>query len=270
MSSPKPGRKPSKQKGKTSVSPAVDKTKRKPRVTQQGDFAIIEAEGASVEDVIAAVKTAKKRAAPDWETIEGQYRANVLSLRIIGTQHGITEGAIRKKAKAEGWQRDLAAKVRKQAKEELVRSDGTQSVRNAGTQQATKEVERQAVQTIVTVVRNHRSILKRGYDVLEGLLAELQETADNRSEIEAAIDEETAADKDGKRKAMMQRAIALPSRTGVMLNLSAAMKNVIALERQAFNIDDAPQSGDDGAVEAMAAARNAKEAAERYADLIRQ
>jgi len=66
MSSPKPGRKPSKQKGKTSVSPAVDKTKRsrKPKVAQEGDFKLIEAEGKTIEEVVETVKVAKKRGAP--------------------------------------------------------------------------------------------------------------------------------------------------------------------------------------------------------------
>lgn len=207
----------------------------------------------------------EKRTPPDWPIIEAQFRTGVLSLRVIAGQHGIGESAIRWKAKADGWQRDLAPKVRKKAKEELLRDPAAQEA----AQRSAKEVETQAVQTIVAVVRGHRSMLKRAQDTLEGLLTELQETADNRKEIEAAIDAETAQDKDTKRKAMMLRAIALPSRTGVMLNLSAAAKNLIGLERQAFNIDDSGPQSEDGAVDAFMAAANAKEAAEAYASLIR-
>ncbi|CZW65294.1 Uncharacterised protein [Enterobacter hormaechei] len=36
---------------------------------------------------------------PDWEAIETAYRAGVMSLREIASQHGISEGAIRKRAK---------------------------------------------------------------------------------------------------------------------------------------------------------------------------
>ncbi|HCM9732348.1 sigma-70 RNA polymerase sigma factor region 4 domain-containing protein [Enterobacter kobei] len=32
---------------------------------------------------------------PDWEAIETAYRAGVMSLREIASQHGISEGAIR-------------------------------------------------------------------------------------------------------------------------------------------------------------------------------
>ncbi|EFM4225777.1 hypothetical protein IGC89_000205 [Escherichia coli] len=35
-------------------------------------------------------------AKPDWEAIETAYRAGVMSLREIASQHGISEGAIRK------------------------------------------------------------------------------------------------------------------------------------------------------------------------------
>ena len=56
-------------------------------------------------------------AKPDWEAIESAYRAGFLSLRDIGEKYGVTEGAIRKRAKKLGW----------------VRSGGTQVCKN-GTQ----------------------------------------------------------------------------------------------------------------------------------------
>lgn len=52
-------------------------------------------------------------AIPDWEAIETAYRAGVMSLREIGAQYGVTEGAIRKKAKKLGWVRKGGAQVRK-------------------------------------------------------------------------------------------------------------------------------------------------------------
>lgn len=52
-------------------------------------------------------------ATPDWEAIESAYRAGVLSLRDIGEQYGVTEGAIRKRAKKFGWVRNSGTQVRK-------------------------------------------------------------------------------------------------------------------------------------------------------------
>lgn len=52
-------------------------------------------------------------ATPDWEAIESAYRAGVLSLRDIGDKYGVTEGAIRKRAKKLGWVRNSGTQVRK-------------------------------------------------------------------------------------------------------------------------------------------------------------
>lgn len=42
----------------------------------------------------------------DWLAIEGLFRANQKSIRAIAEEHGITEGAIRARAKKHGWARD--------------------------------------------------------------------------------------------------------------------------------------------------------------------
>jgi len=62
-------------------------------------------------------------AKPDWEAIETAYRAGALSLREIGAQYGVTEGAIRKRAKRDGWVRKGGTQVRK---------NGTQSGTHKG------------------------------------------------------------------------------------------------------------------------------------------
>ncbi|PHM72271.1 phage protein [Xenorhabdus sp. KJ12.1] len=47
-------------------------------------------------------------AKPDWEAIESAYRAGLLSLREIASQHGISEGAIRKRANRDEWDKRLS------------------------------------------------------------------------------------------------------------------------------------------------------------------
>lgn len=68
-------------------------------------------------------------AKPDWEAIESAYRAGALSLREIGAQYGVTEGAIRKRAKRDGWVRKGGTQVRK---------SGTQSGTQKGKPRTTK------------------------------------------------------------------------------------------------------------------------------------
>lgn len=63
-----------------------------------------------------------KRKTYDWEAIEREFRAGVLSIRELGRKHGCSDTAIRKRAKKEGWERDLSAKVREKVRTKLVRS----------------------------------------------------------------------------------------------------------------------------------------------------
>ena len=46
----------------------------------------------------------------DWEAVEREYRAGQLSNRMIAEKHGISETAIRKRAKRDGWERERAAR----------------------------------------------------------------------------------------------------------------------------------------------------------------
>ena len=69
-------------------------------------------------------------ATPDWEAIESAYRAGVLSLRDIGDKYGVTEGAIRKRAKKFDWVRKTSTQVRK---------NGTQSGTQKGKVRTTEK-----------------------------------------------------------------------------------------------------------------------------------
>ena len=51
----------------------------------------------------------------DWEAIEIDYRAGIKTLRDIAEEHSITHGAINKRAKRDGWTRDLNAKIKAKA-----------------------------------------------------------------------------------------------------------------------------------------------------------
>lgn len=176
------------------------------------------------------------RKTTDWESIEREYRAGQISIRAIASAHAISEGAIRKAAKAGQWQRSLVEKVRAAVRDTLVRGDGTQD----GTQShnADAEIIDTAAARGVELVRQHRRSLGRAQTIIEKLLAELERHTDNIDGIEEAVEDETADDKNGKRKAMMLRAVSLPQRAQTAAALSVTIKNIIPLERQAFNLDE--------------------------------
>ena len=68
---------------------------------------------------------------PDWEAIERAYRAGLLSIREIASAQCITHGAINKRAKRDGWERDLKAKIK--AKADALVSKRTVSTKTADT-----------------------------------------------------------------------------------------------------------------------------------------
>ena len=51
----------------------------------------------------------------DWESIEREYRAGIKTLREIASSHGITHAAIDKRAKRDGWERDLSGRIKSKA-----------------------------------------------------------------------------------------------------------------------------------------------------------
>ena len=174
-----------------------------------------------------------KKSTPDWERIEKEYRAGQLSIREIGKRFGITDAAIRKKAKAEGWQRDLTKQVQAKIKDKLVRSQVRTP--NAGDDQIVEEVADRGA----AIIESHRADINQGRRVAGLLMRELLSGTENIVLLEELVDQQADDEEwDGKRKAAVQRAISLPVRAGVMRDLATSMKTLQALERQAFNLDD--------------------------------
>ena len=151
---------------------------------------------------------AGKRKAIDWEAIESDYRAGQLSIRKVASRHGLTEGAIRKKAKTQGWLRDLTDKVKQATKEKLVRSEGTQDDARTNDEDIIDDASNNAV----SLVLSHRSSI-REYRTISNRLATKLKSIE--------IDENN------------HQAISRSLNSGI-----DALAKAIRLERQAFNIDD--------------------------------
>ena len=160
-----------------------------------------------------------EKPAVDWEGIERDYRAGLLTLRQIGEQHGVTHGAINKRAKRDGWDRDLSAKIKAKA-ESLVS-------KQAVSKEVSKErkVSEQAIieanaQAITNVILSHRTGIGRLRAIAESLMVKLE---------------------------LPESEIKFPDQVASVKSLSETLKNLIGLERQAFNVDQAgtPKEGID-------------------------
>jgi predicted DNA-binding protein YlxM (UPF0122 family) len=190
-----------------------------------------------------------KKNLPDWERIEFDYRAGIKSLREIADSNGITEGAIRKRAKRDSWERDLKAKINAKV-ESLVRKEAVRNeVRNGTAYQAT---EREIVEANATLSANallsHRKDITRGRSLTIKLLEEIESQTSNH-ELFASLGLMLAApDEKGvdKLNELYLKVIGTPSRIDSMKKLSDTLKTLIALERQAIGLkDDALPMDDD-------------------------
>jgi uncharacterized protein YjiS (DUF1127 family) len=176
----------------------------------------------------------KKGQARDWESIEKDYRANVLSIREVGKLHSISDKAIRNKAKEFGWERDLSAKVAEKVRSELVRSESAP----ADAKKTEQEIVDAAAATVVQVVRSHRVRIRQGNELTELLTKQLTDVAGKREEFETAIEIVCAEDKSPERMARLMKAVSLEKHAAIACNLANATKTWVGLERQAFSIED--------------------------------
>jgi hypothetical protein len=179
---------------------------------------------------------------PDWEAIERAFRAGALSIRTIADRNGVSDTAIRKKAKALGWERDLSEQVRKEVRNKLVRGEVRED--QCANPERDAEIIEEAAEEGATVVRSHRRDIRKATNLANLLMDDLMTTIKHREEIEDEIERDTADDQSGFRRSAMLGAVSLPSNAKTLFQLSSAMKNLQVLERTAFGLDDKEQPKD--------------------------
>lgn len=177
-----------------------------------------------------------KKATHDWEAISMAYRAGVLSLRQIGAEHGISDTAIRKRARRDGWERDLSARVKAKA-DDLVRREAVRGSVRTDTACEREVIEANASLQANVVLKSRGDIQKARVLVMK-LLDELERMSENGDLFDQLADlmRDPKANAD-KLQQVYQKVINLPARIDSMKKLAEALKTLIALEREAFGID---------------------------------
>lgn len=176
----------------------------------------------------------------NWERIELDYRAGIKALRQIADEHGISEGAIRKRAKRDDWTRDLSERIQDKA-EQLVRKE---AVRNSVRKEATVtervlvEVNAQAVADIRLA---HRKDIQRARTLTNSLLSELEAQTDPDTlvmlqELGELLRKEDSTGQD-RRNDLYNKVISLSERSKTMKTLADSLRSVVDMERTAFGMD---------------------------------
>ncbi|MEH4624528.1 hypothetical protein PO369_13085 [Phytobacter diazotrophicus] len=178
-------------------------------------------------------------AKPDWEAIESAYRAGVMSLREIASQHGISEGAIRKRAKRDDWSRDLNAKVKERADDLVRKAEVRKQVRSEAILSERVLIEATA-EVIATVRMQHRGDIRRARTLANALFDELEAECADVESLRQLGELLSSPDDNGRDRLneLYQAIISMPERVKSMKALSETLKNLIGLERQAYSMDE--------------------------------
>ena len=181
----------------------------------------------------------------DWERIEQLYRAGLLSVREIAATCGVSHTAINKRAKAGSWDRDLKAKIQAKADSLVSKAEVSKEVSTQALATERGIVEANA-QVIANIRIAHRTDIGRSRRLANKLLDELEGLTDNRDLFERLGELLRSEDDKGqdKRNDLYMKVIDLPARTKTMKELAETLKNLIALERQAYDVG-AEKPGDD-------------------------
>ena len=175
----------------------------------------------------------------DWESVEIQYRVGIRSLKDIGREFDVSDAAIVKRAKRDGWTRDLRAKIHAKAESKV-----SESLVSAEVSAQTKVREREVIEANAAAIADvrlaHRNDIRRSRALTNKLLEELECLTDNRELFEQLGELMHSPDDKGMDRLndLYRKVVELPNRTKVMKDLAETLKTLIALERQAYNLDE--------------------------------
>ncbi len=150
---------------------------------------------------------ATRKTPDEWAEIQREYLSCSDSIREIADRYAISEAAIRKRAKAKGWERGAQ-------KREPVRT--LLPVPRAP--QPAQAEPREPVDA-GTIAETGRQLAARMFDELDAMTS-------YQGELEEAIEIMTANDENESRRDAMMKAVSLPARSQILKNLASSLKTI--------------------------------------------
>lgn len=185
----------------------------------------------------------------EWDLIEPHYRAGIRSLKDIGKEFGVSDAAIIKRAKRDGWVRDLAAKI--QAKADAKVSVAAVSAEVSATRAANEQAVVDANADLQFRVRMlQRSDIAKLRALVTSMIAELEATASPEGKDAAAaliemVNEpaenespEEARKRADRMRKMVQVLLSTSDRVDNVKKTVELLERLHRMERQAFGISE--------------------------------
>ncbi len=180
----------------------------------------------------------------DWDQVAIDIRAGILTDRQIGEKHGRSHGAIQKYAKKHGIERNLTERIRQRTEIKVAKA----SVAKQGSQEVAKLSQEQAIElasdVAATIVIKQQGRIERNISVADAMLSELESQTIDRELYEKLGELMFSPGENGidKMNDLYQKVISTSSRIDSHKKAVETLKTLIALERQAFGIDDKSDS----------------------------
>lgn len=183
----------------------------------------------------------------NWPVIEADYRAGIRSNVSIAKEHGISESVIRKYARNEGWVKDLSAQIKAKT-DSIVRAKAVRAIVRADKAISEKDIIEVTATMQSDVIIGQQVGIQDSDRMINKLRGELEATGDNVDNLkqlgELLIDTTDDADTaQAKRLDTLNKALSLPSRVDTFKKLVETQKTLIALQREAYGINEKKSLG---------------------------
>lgn len=180
-----------------------------------------------------------RRSSVDWDSVEREYRAGIRSLADIGAEYSVSAPGILKKAKKEGWDRDLSAKI--QAKVEAkVNAALVNKTVNAEDLINERQIIEANAQTIADKVLSQQRVVKKSVAFAESLLDEAIKVGVATDDLDKLGELMAAPDENGhdKLNELYKKIISMPGRVDAGKKIVEMLKVAVELERKVLRIKD--------------------------------
>jgi hypothetical protein len=193
---------------------------------------------------MAATKTGKR---VDWEAVERDWRAGLMTKQQMAKIHNVSRAAMDKHFAELGISRDLSIKIRQKAEALVTQKQVTQQVTFDRLVTTEKEIIEVNAQVQADALLNGRKDITRSRVLLMNLLKEVEEQTIDPDMFEQIGELMHSPDEKGmdKLNELYRKVIGTPSRIDSMRKLAETLKTLIGLERQALGLDDTSKPTDD-------------------------
>lgn len=173
---------------------------------------------------------AMKKKNVDWAALELAYRTG-RSFRTLAREFSVSSTRIAQVAEQENWVRDLSAIIAEKSRAKLNAANLNRNLN--GKRVSERAVVEATVQVQTEIVLAHRRDIQRGRQLVVKLFGHLEQ------EMSARLTEAPPAAAAGADEgSLCGKPVPLATQATTIKALGDALKTLIALERQAFNVDD--------------------------------